>query len=1059
MPPKRPFGLVHRDRLLRALGRAVERHRVALVTAPAGYGKTSLLADFLADTSAPSCWYSVDPEDDNARSFLHYLVIAIRQQFPNFGEGILHTLSTSADLRPALPNLMGSLVSEIQQQVDDWFVLVIEDLHWFEDSDVLLALDLLLRHLPENCFVILTSRTRLSLSALTRLSAQRAITKLTSHDLAFKEDEILALLTAAGHGPDAETARRLAEESEGWIAGIILLAPWLDQPAFLSSLGSDAGHEELFWYLSEQVLQRLPEHWQDLLARCSILQDIPVELCEQAFGIEDAGDILKQMAESGMFVSELRDGTTFRYHALFRQFLIERAERERQPVAAWHCGAAAFYAARGRCAEAVAHYLGGGDRDSAALVLEARAPDLYHHGEWALLSNLVTTLQREAAGVGPELSLWQSRCLIQLGEPDAALALAEAYSHVLDREGSPMAVALCELTRAGALRSKGHVESAIEAARKALAQVERCPETTQTRLLQAEAYHYIGASLGTAGLYRAALPELQKALVLFEILGATYHLSKVHSGLGIGLYRLGRYPEAIAHYEQAIEASKRLGHSATLASVLNNLGNLYVAVGSFGLAQDVLRSALEAARVSGNTRAEAYVTQSLGRALAATGEFEEAARMLREAVDLTRQSGETVSEARAILDLARALAQLGSTDQAESLLSEASTLIEANPATYDLALLGFSRGLVWFLLGDSLRAKDGLVDALQRFAQSGDARWTERTSLLLAQVAYQLEDLPAATTFLLTLRGTLRSDDGPAALRPESILAQGVLRFAVDELPDAVLFARLLSVANAAGSATAAATSPVQARAAERPIVKALSLGDFSVELNGTALDESKGLTSKAKELLVYLLASGRRARREELIEALWPDNEASKDSSVLRTNVYRLRKVLYDQCIVVQGDTYRLDPAGHFWFDLHYFKELVQRSRQSQCSPVERTMLLETAVELYRGPFLNDVSSEWCLAERFDSEVKFTGAALALANSYLESDNAAAALSLCDRILAGDPSNEDAILLQVRTHLAMGDRSSAMLHWRGFERRLEAEGSRPSTDAAARFQRLLRAS
>ncbi len=187
---------------------------------------------------------------------------------------------------------------------------------------------------------------------------------------------------------------------------------------------------------------------------------------------------------------------------------------------------------------------------------------------------------------------------------------------------------------------------------------------------------------------------------------------------------------------------------------------------------------------------------------------------------------------------------------------------------------------------------------------------------------------------------------------------------------------------------------------------------------------------------------------------------DAAKDSSVLRTNVYRLRKVLYDQCIVVQGDSYRVDPSGLFWFDLQYFKELLARSQRSDCSPVERTMLLEAAVRLYGGPFLNEVSSEWCLAERYDAEVRFAGAALALAAAYLESQNPAAALELCDRVLAGDPLNEDAILLQVRAHIALGNRPSAMLHWRSYERRLEAEtGSPPSGDATSQYQRLIRAS
>jgi LuxR family transcriptional regulator, maltose regulon positive regulatory protein len=179
-----------------------------------------------------------------------------------------------------------------------------------------------------------------------------------------------------------------------------------------------------------------------------------------------------------------------------------------------------------------------------------------------------------------------------------------------------------------------------------------------------------------------------------------------------------------------------------------------------------------------------------------------------------------------------------------------------------------------------------------------------------------------------------------------------------------------------------------------------------------------------------------------------------------LRTNVYRLRKVLYDQCIVVRGDSYDVDPTGHFWYDLHYFKELVKRSRQSNCSPLERLMLLESAVKLYQGPFLEEVASDWCVAERYDMEIRYTSAALALATTYVENQDYLEAVEICERLLAIDEFNEDAVLLVVRSHLALGDRSTAMLHWRSFERRLQSEGgTSPSRQASSQYELLLRAS
>lgn len=1057
MPPKRSFGLIRRDRLHHTLSRAVDRHRVALVTAPAGYGKTALVADFASELRAPVCWYSADPEDNNLRTFFRFLVAALRRQFPDFGDGTRHVLNSASDLAPVLSTVVGTLVSEIQQQIPDWFVLVLEDLHWCDDPTLLPALDLMLRRLPDNCFVLITSRTRPALKTLSRLSVERSLTRLTARDLAFKEDEVLELLRSAGHNVGSGIAKKLTEESEGWIAGIILLSPWLDQPSFLASLDTVLDHDDLFLYLSEEVFQRLPERWQEFLVTTSIVQDVAVDLCIRAFGYLDAASLLKEMERAGLFLTELHDGATYRYHALFRQFLLDRAGRDPEEFSEGHVKAADFYAGRGQWAEAVLHYLAADCPERAVSVLEGCAPELYQRGEWAVLAEMAGNLQQQAVPIPPRLLLWRARCLVHLGEPDAALQLAERAALGADPAGDSTTAALREMVRSGALRSKGNADEAMASARSALRHAEDAADEQQIWLLRGEAHHQIGACLFTAGRHREALPELETASELYATLGSVYHLARLNMVLGSTLYRLGRYPEAIARYEQVIDGSRRLGNSATLASTLNNLGNLYISLGSYGLAEDVLRSSLEAARLCGNTRVEAYVTHSLGDALAGSLQFEEAAELLRGAIDLCREAGETVLEARVLLSLARVCSRLNSIDEAQRLLERASTLIAANPRPYDLGLLSFSMATATLRREDFAEARCQLSDALERFELSGELRWSERALLLLAQAEFMLGDLESALGHLQRLWATAESEVGPAALRQEASLARDVLACAVDTLPDASAFVRLRAAADAALAVPTNPASLAQVPTPGRPVVKAYSLGAFALELDGAVIDEACGLTPKAKELLFFLLTAGRRARREELIEALWPESETQKDASVLRTNVYRLRRVLYDECIVVQGNFYKLDPVGHFWSGLHYFKELLHRSRQSQCSAVERLLLLETAMQVYRGPFLDELSSEWCATQRYDLEVRFASASLTLASIYLDNADPIRAIPLCERILAGDPFNEDAVLLLVRAYLSTGDRGSAALRWRAFERRLQSEaGVRPSLEAASQYRRLI---
>ena len=125
--------------------------------------------------------------------------------------------------------------------------------------------------------------------------------------------------------------KRKCSSSFAQPAGIILLSPWLDQPSFLATVETGLDHDELFAYLSEQVFQRLPERWREFLVATSVAQDISVDLCVEALDYSDAASLLRDLESAGLFLTVLHDGTTYRYHALFRQFLLDRAARDPAP--------------------------------------------------------------------------------------------------------------------------------------------------------------------------------------------------------------------------------------------------------------------------------------------------------------------------------------------------------------------------------------------------------------------------------------------------------------------------------------------------------------------------------------------------------------------------------------------------------------------------------------------------------------------------------------------------------------------------------------------------------
>src|SRR5512137_2040563 len=217
--PKRAPGVIHRVRLIDYVHENLGR-KLLLVTAPAGYGKTTLLADFANDTEFPVCWYTLDEGDRDPGTFLSYLIAALRQKFPQFGE----RSQPLADHGPASAHAVAAaLVADMVDAIPDYFVLVLDDWHLVgEEPPIIELLDQLLRYLPEHAHIIVAGRTLLR-GPLVRLAAQGAVAGLGPADLRFTASEVREVLAAKyGLTVSEEQAWRLAEEAEGWITAILL---------------------------------------------------------------------------------------------------------------------------------------------------------------------------------------------------------------------------------------------------------------------------------------------------------------------------------------------------------------------------------------------------------------------------------------------------------------------------------------------------------------------------------------------------------------------------------------------------------------------------------------------------------------------------------------------------------------------------------------------------------------------------------------------------------------------------------------------------------------------
>jgi len=325
--PRRRSDLITRNRLLTLLDDVLD-YRFTLISAPAGYGKTSLLIDYAHLAEYPICWFSLDPLDQDIHRFLTHLLKSIRLIFPDFGSQTLSLIDNSASGSFDQEQLIRTLVNDIYENIPEYFVVILDDYHLVENNQQINHfLSRLGQEMDENCHFVLSSRTRFDLPDLALMVSRSHIKGLGFEDLAFQPPEIKQLLKENYQiNISDQDSQTLASETEGWITGLLLSAESAPQGLIGQSQAARVSGVDLFNYLTEQVFTQQSPLLQDFLLRTSYLEIFNADFCKRVLGKSPRGTnwskLISQVQQNNLFVQPIEDGSTWlRYHHLFRDYL------------------------------------------------------------------------------------------------------------------------------------------------------------------------------------------------------------------------------------------------------------------------------------------------------------------------------------------------------------------------------------------------------------------------------------------------------------------------------------------------------------------------------------------------------------------------------------------------------------------------------------------------------------------------------------------------------------------------------------------------------------------
>jgi LuxR family maltose regulon positive regulatory protein len=548
IPPVRSE-LISRPRLIERLSAGMDR-KLTLVSAAAGFGKTTLVAEWLNRVERPCTWLSLDKGDNDPVQFLTYLIAALQKVDEVMGQATLSLLG--APQLPPTESLVTLLLNDIAATPQP-FVLVLDEYDTIQTESIHQVVEFLIEHQPPQMQLVLVTRQDPPLP-LPRLRVRRQIVEICEEDLRFTAEEAGDFLNQAlGLDLDPQIIAALEARTEGWIAGLQLAALSVQgRPAeriaeFVERFSGS--HRHVIDYLAEEVLAQQSDEIRVFLCQTSILDRLAAPLCDEVTGRSDSQEVLRHLDGANLFLVPLDDQREwYRYHRLFADFL--RTELDAETQASLHSRASRWLVGHGLLPEAVQHAVASGDLEQAAGVIALASEEAFRTGSFATLQGWLDALPGEVVRGDSDLATYQGYLYFFSGQMSQVGTYADAAEHNLPPDATP--------ARRGRLLSlKAHValcaddlDAVVQFSREALA----CLDASEVVFRNLTA-NLLGQNMEAKGDLVAAADVYREAVRSERGVGNEIGALVVLFNFVLALNELGHRREAVAICRQVVEQS------------------------------------------------------------------------------------------------------------------------------------------------------------------------------------------------------------------------------------------------------------------------------------------------------------------------------------------------------------------------------------------------------------------------------------------------------------------------------------------------------------------------
>jgi ATP/maltotriose-dependent transcriptional regulator MalT/two-component SAPR family response regulator len=1084
--PALPTTIVQREALVRQLNEAVigsgtdsavshPPYKLILVDAPAGYGKTTLLAEFARQCSLPFCWYLLDRHDTHPLAFLRLVLASLRQQFPAFGTQLDYLLyeanaehvSGKAYAKTVLIALLEAIATEIPTR----FVLQICNYQEInEHAEITQLIEHLLHHLPDQCVLVLESRAVPGLD-FAALLADRAMLGVGRDLLRFSPQEIRTLAQLQGSRTlSEEEAEQMATAFDGWITGLLLgthlggaqiLRGSFAIPLPRVGLGVPIHAQNLSSYVVNEVFK----HHQMIygfLREMVILQEMTPDLCARLLDLTgtEARHRLQYLERHGLFVTHSGEDAQQAYicHPALRNVLYEEL-RQQAPdrFVQLHRRAADLLRAAQCYERAIYHAMEAGVDEIAARLIIESADQMIEQGHSEILEQWIMTFSEEITRRYPRLLLIQASIFLRKSELFKAFPLLEAITEILNsqtfmvsnKEGLPLLQAELALARVLAFIQQGKYQQAYPLCQQVLAHLP-----ADEANLRAKAHRYCGVCAGFLGDLVASIGDYQKALQLWGRHTISRNTADGHTALADAYRMSGHFALAEHHSARATACWKQLQDIRGTVNNLTALAELKRDQGGFSEAETILQQALAlASRPPCLHRLQSYALVSLGELYQDQGAYDRSLSTTEEALALARQLGDSYLLNSALRTLALTYLYTGDSATATLLLSERSSKNSAELPTNSIEhiLRELSIGAILLYQHRYSEALAPLTQAEVALNTMGFKRDQLKALVRLAACHWALKQQSEFLECLAAVEAILAAYDGYEHRVLIELRTLPQLQQIVQTMPECATLRTLLhwetnerdlseeeqEALQQTGHQVAEGILSSPSRlslttAMATPRLKIQALGEPVVLLNAQPI--TRWRMARAMELCFYLLECARPMRKEQLITALWTEM-GEQSSQTFYSTIHYLRKALGgESTITSRAGVYTLDLASVYgqegvWYDVAVFEEQYTLGKQALVEEEDEAAREAFAhmVELYRGDYVQPFYSDWSSLRRDELRRAYLDARLQLAHIAWRAENFEESASHWQQMLVVDNCLEEAHYGLMRCYIRQGKRGPAL--------------------------------